>query len=226
MGWNDTWDDILQGGSPRWKVDNMEAKAIALRHIQDYSAGIEQLSIFCPLVGDDPFVYHAYQQGHSVTAADLVPAALEALRNQFDDGGSKWTSKEESDKVVWTHESGRVTLYESDILIPRPELNAKFDVVYDKDSFGALDKSMRKPFCQILADYTKDGGIVYTEVKNKPVDHPGRNAGPPYHVEKEDLMEAGNFGTFFQHVVALGKVYDIPIPGFTQTAHVLKRMKR
>ena len=41
----------------------------------------------------------------------------------------------------------------------------KVDGVYDKDSFGALDKSMRNPFCARMADYVKKGGIIYIETR-------------------------------------------------------------
>ena len=33
MAWSDTWADILNGGSPRWKVDDMNSKKIALDYI-------------------------------------------------------------------------------------------------------------------------------------------------------------------------------------------------
>mmetsp|Transcript_8011 Transcript_8011/g.10468 ORF Transcript_8011/g.10468 Transcript_8011/m.10468 type:complete len:279 (+) Transcript_8011:195-1031(+) len=251
MGWHGTWDDILnRDGSPRWKVDDLKAKSIALHHIETHyhsgGAMVEQeqvpkstttpLNIFCPLAGDDPFVKYAWDQGHHVTALDLVPAAMEAMKSQFD---GTWEKQEEQDTggsssttTIWTHESGRATLYVGDMMVERKELYSKFHAIYDKDSFGALEKSMRSTFCQRLAEYTKtttddgSGGIVYIEVKKKPDDHPGRYAGPPYSVDRDDLMEPTNFGKAFEHVVSLGKVYDIPTPSMTQTGHVLKRMIR
>jgi hypothetical protein len=223
MGWNgDTWNDILQGGSKRWKVDDVEKKAITLNYITTEhatSSDEKSLAIFCPLVGDDMFVHHAWSQGHSVTGADFVPAALEAMRDQFK---GEWTSEAHGDKKVWTHDSGRVVLYETDILVKRPELEAKFDAIYDKDSFGALNLEMRKPFCNRIGSYLKDGGIVYTEVKLAP----GKVGGPPFSVTKEDLMESFGSSTF-EYVASLGKVYDISFPGInmTQTGHILGRLK-
>jgi hypothetical protein len=223
MGWNDTWNDILQGGSKRWKVDDVEKKAIALNYITEHATSDEKsLAIFCPLVGDDFFVHYAWSQGHSVTGADLVPAALKSMRGQFK---GEWTSEEYADKKVWTHDSGRVVLYETDILVRRPELEAKFDAIYDKDAFGALDYEMRKPFCNRIGSYLKDGGIVYTEVKLAP----GKVGGPPFSVTKEDLMESFGSSTI-EYVASLGKVYDIAFPGagtsMTQTGHILRRLKR
>ena len=148
-------------------MDDLSAKKIALDHILQHSStsvdddGDSQqsdnnnmLRILCPLAGDDPFVHYAWSQGHDVTAIDIVPDALASMRSQFGDGGKKdvvdkddWSVEEVSDKndssKVWKHESGRATLYEGDVLMKRPELVQSFDVIYDKDSFGALTLDMR-----------------------------------------------------------------------------------
>ena len=236
-GWHQTWKNILvEGGSKRWKVDDRNIKQQALATIQQYvssaSANKESLNILCPLAGDDPFVHEAWTQGHSVTSIDLVPEAVDAMREQFNNGSEDegtWTKDDDTAKpntVVWKHSSGRATLYVGDMLQKRPELNQQFDVVYDKDSFGALDKDMRQPFCERIAEFLKDDGIVYTEVKYK-ANPESRMSGPPFHVEKDDLMESTSFGnTKFDYVDGLGSIYDLSMPGISQTAHILKRTPR
>lgn len=226
MDWSDTWKDILDGGSKRWKVDDMDTKKIALKHITDNTAAATNesvLKILCPLAGDDPFVFHAWSEGHDVTAIDLVPEALAAMRQQFGSADS-WTSSTKEDAgLVWKHDSGRVTLYEGDMLKKRSELENTFDAIYDKDSFGALTMDLRPKFCERLADYAKTDATLYIEVKHK---ESGREHGPPFHVEKGDLMEETNFGSYFNHVLSLGELYPLPIPGMQQTGHILKRMLR
>ena len=223
-GWSDTWKDILQGGNKRWKVDDLEPKKIALKHITDNSSSSSSpLKILCPLAGDDPFVFYAWSKGHDVTAIDLVPEALSALRKQFPD--DSWTSSPKEDQgLVWKHDSGRVTLYEGDMLKKRSELENKFDAIYDKDSFGALTKDLRPAFCERLSDYAKDDATLYIEVKYK--GSSGREFGPPFHVEKSDLMESTSFGPYFNYVASLGELYALPFPGMQQTGHILKRMLR
>merc|ERR1719329_43586 len=223
MGWSETWKDILDGGNKRWKVDDMAAKNIALKHITDHTSSSSTLKILCPLAGDDPFVFYAWSEGHDVTAIDLVPEALAVLRTQFGSTDS-WTSEPKEDQgLIWKHESGRVTLYEGDMLKKRSELENQFDAIYDKDSFGALTKDLRPAFCERLSDYAKDEATLYIEVKNR---DSGRDQGPPFHVEKGDLMESTSFGPFFIHVASLGKLYSLPFPGMQQTGHILKRMMR
>lgn len=237
-GWSSTWDDIASGGNPRWKVTDLSAKASALGHITKYAHAAavaaaevsttcdddgKKLNIVCPLAGDDGFVHHAWSQGHSMTAIELVPRAVEEMRRQFSDGDDDCWQREDRPKgmVLWKHKSGTVSIYQGDVFTPLTELDNTFDAVYDKDSFGALDLHMRSPFCARVGSYLKPGvGIVYTEVKYSP----GRTAGPPFHVEKEDLLQSDNFGSTFEYVADLGELYQLNLGGFKQTGHILKRL--
>ena len=188
------------------------------------------LRILCPLAGDDKFVHYAWSQGHDVTAIDIVPDALASMRSQFDGGKDvvgedDWLVEVSDNNKVWKHKSGRATLYEGDILTKRPELAQSFDVIYDKDSFGALTLDMRDKFCQRLGEYVKDEGTLYIEVKFKE-NQEQRGNGPPFHVEKGDLMNPSNFGACFEYGSNLGSVYPLTIPGMKQTGHVLRRALR
>jgi thiopurine S-methyltransferase len=226
MTWEDTWNDILGGGSPRWKIENISVKENALAQITKQLPEKESLKILCPLAGDDRFVHTAWKNGHAVTAIDLVPAAVGAMRQQFGPE-SEWTQNDqESGMVQWAHSSKRATLYQGDVLTVLPELQSSFDAVYDKDAFGALPKDMRSDYCKRVAGYTKPGGILYVEVKLKDDDHPQREAGPPYSVDKETLMQSTNFGYHFEYVAGLGEVFPLSLPYISQTAHILRRLRR
>lgn len=122
----------------------------ATKSNNDGSTAFSPLKILCPLAGDDQFVQYAWSQGHDVTAIDLVPAAVGLMRQQFGGTDTDWTnlplpsssssfSDDDTTTVttqIWSHKSGRATLYAGDMMQKRPELDGKFDVVYDKDSFG------------------------------------------------------------------------------------------
>lgn len=195
-------------------------------------------TILCPLAGDDPLVHLLWQRGHDVTAIDMVPVALERMRGQFspEDGG-QWTQSAPAPSgtgggdgdtvVVWTHSSGRATQYVGDALIVRPELKHRFDAVYDKDSFGALPVELRQAYCARLADYTKPGAIVYIEVKLRDDHNESRDVvGPPFSLNRDDLMRPNNFGGDFDYVANLGVVYP-SAPSFStmkQIGHVMIRL--
>lgn len=223
MTWEDTWNDILDGGNPRWKIDDVDAKDEALGQITKHaSLTSDSLKILCPLAGDDIFVYNAWSKGHDATAIDLVPAAVAAMRKQF--GSSDWTKQERANGMVeWKLAHGRATLYQGDVLSVLPQLQGSFDAIYDKDSFGALPLQIRSDYCKRLACYAKPGAILYVEVKLKDKEHPGREEGPPFSVDKDILMEKSNFGECFDYVAGLGEVYDLSMPLVSQTAHILRR---
>lgn len=231
MSWAESWDDIHKGGNPRWRVTDARAHEKALSHFTRHleESQVDKtvdgpLRVFCPLAGDDAFVHLLWKQGHSVVSIDLVPSAVAAMRSQFD---GDWAKEERDDgTVVWKHESGRATLYQGDALQSRSELIKSFDAAYDKDSFGALDVSMRTLFCKRIAEYTKDGSIVYIEVKLKDNHDEVKDVGPPYSLKEKDLMEKDNYGEAFDYVEALGFVYDLARPGISQTGHVMKRKDR
>lgn len=225
MTWSDTWNDITNGGNPRWKVNDLSSKQIALGHITKHASDPTSLDILCPLAGDDQFVHYAWTQGHRVTAIDLVPVAVEKMRRQFSTDDDCWSKEEQdNDMVVWKHKSGTATLYQGSIFTPLPELKERFDAVYDKDSFGALDMNMRTNFCKLITTYVKPtNGVLYTEVKFKD-NITRRNQGPPFHVEKKDLMQPEAFGNTFEYVCSLGEVYKLSMPGMKQTGHILRRL--
>lgn len=227
MGWATTWDDILQGGSQRWKVTEAECHQAALEIIQQFMRKPEiskscNNNVLCPLAGDDPMVHLLWKQGHSVTAMDLVPAALEQMRSQFD---GSWTREDRVDNgmVVWKHDSGRATQYQGDVLQKIDELTNSFDAIYDKDSFGALQKEMRKPFCARMSEYTKEDAIVYIEVKLRDNHEETKDMGPPFSLKQDDLMDSNCYGGAFDYVKGFGNVYPIAMSGMKQTAHILRR---
>jgi hypothetical protein len=224
-GWASTWNDILAGGNPRWKVTDENAHKAAFSHFQQYVKGEPaNVSIFCPLAGDDPFVALLWSAGYTVTSIDLVPAAVEALKLQFGSKDEEWTKVEKDGTIVWKHSSGRANLMCGDALQSRPELVSTFDAVYDKDSFGALDKTMRKGFTSRIAEFTKTDAIIYLECKLRPNHDASKEVGPPFSLKEEDLMETENcYGKNFEYVAGLGTVYGSGMGGMQQTGHVMKR---
>lgn len=227
MGWGDTWSDILSGGNPRWKITDSQSHQIALSHFRQYVQGEpSDISVLCPLAGDDPFIYLLWKSGYSVTTIDLVPAAVEALKEQFSttDGEDNVWSKEERDgTIIWKHTSNRATLMVGDALQKRPELDQTFDAVYDKDSFGSLASTMRSAFCTRISEYTKKDAIVYLECKLKSNHADVKDFGPPYSLTREELMEEGSYGEEWEYVMGLGEVYALGFGGMQQTGHIMKR---
>lgn len=233
MGWADTWNDILSGGSTRWKVTNPECHRLALEHFQHHVPGDpSSVSVYCPLAGDDPFVHLLFTKGYSVTTIDLVPSAVECMKQHFTRKNDNhhenlWTQEMDKDRqtVIWRHISGRATLMVGDALQKRPELMRSFDAVYDKDSFGALSVDLRESFCSRIAEYIKPGGVVYLECKLKDNHDQVKHQGPPFSLRQEELMEPTTYGTHFQYLGGLGEVYPVEMSNVRQMGHIMKRLE-
>jgi len=218
--WSGSWNKIITGENNLWKVTEESKHRQALSYFQQYVKGDpKDVSVLCPLAGDDPFVHLLWKEGYTVTTIDLVPEAVERMKSQF---SNDWTKHEDGDTIVWKHGSGRANLIIGDALQHRSELEDTFDAVYDKDSFGALEKTMRNEFCSRMAEYVKSGGIVYIECKLKANHDDVKDQGPPFSLKGEDLMEKSYYGNSFSYVAELGKVYDLDWPGMEQTGHILK----
>jgi len=228
MSWDKTWTDIISGGNPRWKVTDSQSHQKALSHFQTYvKTEPSDVSVFCPLAGDDPFIFLLWKCGYSVTTIDLVPDAVDALKEQFttDDatGGEVWTKQEKDDTIIYAHNSGRATLMVGNALQKRTHLTNTFDAVYDKDSFGALTRPLRSSFCKRISEYTKPGAIIYLECKLKDNHEDVKDIGPPYSLTNVELMEGGSYGEEFEYVKGLGNVYNIDSMGMNQTGHILRK---
>lgn len=220
--WSASWSKIISGENDMWKVTEEFKHKQALAYFQQYVKGDpKDVSVLCPLAGDDPIVHLLWKQGYTVTTIDLVPEAVERMKSQF---SNDWTKVEDTanNTIVWKHGSGRANLIIGDALQYRSELENTFDAVYDKDSFGALEREMRSEFCSRMAEYVKKDGIVYLECKLKANHENVKDQGPPFSLKEEDLMEESSYGKGFNYVAGLGKIYDIDFPGWEQTGHILK----
>ena len=86
---------------------------------------------------------------------------------------------------------------------------------------------MRAIYCQRLADYAQDHAPVYVECKFKKAVAERNNNRPPFHIDRNDLIEPTNFGSYFQYISNLGQVADLRhMPGMSQMAHLLRRLPR
>ena len=222
--WSGAWDDILKGGDPRWKRGEGEANTRAqLTHLHSLAGEYSlpsSLSIFVPLAGDCPIVHAAWMMGHKVTANEFVPVAVTALRRVFSAKEEDWKCEEIPAGKKWTYVvDGRVIIYECDIFTSVSELLDSFDIVFDKDAYGALSPPVRRGYMSVLSSYLRHGGIMYCEAKKKLVD---ADKGPPFDVTPEDIK--GNVDGLLTYVRSLGEVYDWGDKSqYLQIGHVLKR---
>lgn len=193
--WNEVWKDILGGGNKRWKdgeeINNFEVAYNLLVEEGVLSAASQPSSIFVPLCGDCRFVHYAHSRGNSVAGLDGVGAALETLRKQFEKGPSFERSDIKEGGVVFTGSDGRITTIQADLFttpfITELNLERSFDLIYDKDAFGAIPPEDRAAYVKIMSRVCKAGGFVFIEGKFRKEEDP--TLGPPFHLVTEEIKK-------------------------------------
>jgi hypothetical protein len=227
--WSKAWNEIENGRGPRWKageeIRNYELHEKLLEQA-DAESGRDSFqlsgkSIFVPLSGDCPFVSLAAARGaRSVVAVDIVEVALNRLREaaarsvaqlEFHEKAREHSKSESNDVYTTIHEAaaGGTTIrtIRTDILSNSMNfINGleKVDLIYDKDSFGAIEPSQRANYIAMLMrqPLSNDCLLLLEGALRRSVEH--RNQGPPFHLSLELVTQF-----FAQHFVVLSHVVDL-----------------
>jgi len=181
MAWEDIWTDITNGGNQRWKSGEQET--IVYDYIEKQGVISDGMKILVPLAGDSHFVPHLWSKGHAVAANEMVPLAVETLKSLC--GESHVWEVEHVKLGSKKHSTEHLTIHECsvfDLDIPA----GTFDLIYDKDAFGALEIADRSEYLKLMHRLLKVGGYVallcrYREDKD-------RLAGPPFHIDADMVV--------------------------------------
>jgi len=120
--------------------------------------------ILVPGCGRGHEVCYLAAQAHDVTAVDIAPSAIAAVREKLDEG----------------HCSAH--LIQADLLEWEPDM--PFDAIYEQTSLCALDPPDWPEYARRLATWLKPGGRLFALFMQT-----GREGGPPYHCDL-DIMRA------------------------------------
>eukprot|EP01062_Namystynia_karyoxenos_P029038 TRINITY_DN21890_c0_g2_i1.p2 TRINITY_DN21890_c0_g2~~TRINITY_DN21890_c0_g2_i1.p2 ORF type:complete len:266 (+),score=72.06 TRINITY_DN21890_c0_g2_i1:94-798(+) len=217
--WKATWDDIISGGSQRWKDGEREHCRMTLELLRTrFGADVGPLRVLVPLSGDTPLCVHLWQAGHTVTAMELIPEACAALRATFP---GEWTERTEGPWTIWELAAGRMQIWQGSIFDAAAALEGQHDVVVDKDSWGAVGRDTLPDYTRLVAGYLRPGGWVYLEAIQKD-DPAARLSGPPWHTETAPLADSWK-PRDVTLVEELGEPYTLTVPGMRRLAWVLRK---
>ena len=165
--------------------------------------------------------------GAAGAAAGAAAAPAAAAPSTADNSGeppstplspSKPKSAAAVSAVGWVADNGRVRLWQADMFEERSSELGQIDVVHDKDSFGAIDPSLRDQYVALVRKYCKPGATVLLEAKQGPK---MPNPGPPFTVTEEQVKEIwGKYG--FELLDYKLDLYPFPGEGVHHQAFLLK----
>lgn len=152
------WESRYQAGTTGW---DRGAHSPAL---DAWLAGgaLTARRILIPGCGRGHEVVHLAQLGFDVTAVDIAPSAVQALRAML-------AEAKLSAQVV-----------EADLFHWQPE--APFDAIYEQTALCAIDPALRRDYAERLWVWLKPGGTLYALFMQT-----GQPGGPPFHCELADM---------------------------------------
>jgi len=213
-----TWEERWETGQTGWKAEESSRayeksyELIAARGLLSQPA-----SILVPLSGDGMFSPYAHTKGHSITCFELVGTAVRSLLDRFENTANVVLKPVQDTPGLKVFEGQRARVYQGDVFVPQESEFGCFDVIYDKDSFGAIPVERRGEYVALMHKYLKCGGSVFLEGKSRADDQVN---GPPFHLT-DDIIENIWCAHGFKKLEWLPEIYPISRPNWTQQAFVL-----
>jgi len=227
--WENNWQNIKEKEALLWKSsEKCEFWKASYAFLAKHKLVDGTQSILVPLCGDCAFIPYAMNQGHPVVGCESVATAVEMLKNRINN--AKFTKSDCAKGLAWKTVSGSekkseksngsLTIFNTDILdLPVPK--ASFDLIYDKDSLGAIPIKMREEYLNVVNATLRPGGHILLEVKLK--DDGDANAGPPFHLAIVKVLEL--YGNRFELVDYIKDIYDSGKAEWKQQAFILQKKR-
>eukprot|EP01125_Pyxidicula_operculata_P014447 TRINITY_DN4811_c0_g1_i1.p1 TRINITY_DN4811_c0_g1~~TRINITY_DN4811_c0_g1_i1.p1 ORF type:complete len:137 (-),score=24.89 TRINITY_DN4811_c0_g1_i1:87-497(-) len=133
------------------------------------------------------------------------------------DNTLSFSKSEKNGVILWSSNNNRLKIWEGDGLVQQEEESQAYDVIFDKDAFGALPFELREKYSRTVSSYLKVGGYWYYEVKEKEI---GRDKGPPFHVTSEVLK---TFIPSYKSIQEGVNLYKISVPEWKQISHIFQK---
>lgn len=253
--WKRSWDKV-QSGQSLWKsVEFGKYPACSYELLTQHSAPMQvnaknpaSVRIYIPLGGDCAFILHAYNKGHTVVVSEWCDAPIANLKTKVPGQWNVQKLKRESpgvaggagaqteDVLVHTSPDKRLIVWQCSYLVALDK-EEMFDIVYDKDAFGAVSIVERAAYAEKCVQHVKEGGHVLLEVKDRSEEFPETKdagtseqaggvdpqlftVGPPFHITQQICLDHYKGCELKLHTPAF---YPMPNSPWKQDALLLQK---
>lgn len=207
--WAEYWGKIEADPQTNqfWRAGSEESHKVVTAFLLEAAKGEQLLSkaaaegrrltVLIPLSGDDPAAKAFLEAGCDVVCVEGVSRAVQALKTSLATGAEEqWSQRSSGPFTVWSHqrESGNTatvlegSLFDLEHHNPLPA-HQVFDVLYDRDAFGAIEPATRPLYAKIVLSLFPEPrpAIFYVEAKFRTGER-FDTEGPPYHVPLDALL--------------------------------------
>ncbi|XP_076823093.1 putative thiopurine S-methyltransferase [Clavelina lepadiformis] len=162
----------------------------------------EKCRVFLPLCGKAVDLKYLAAKGHEVVGNEYCE---EAILQFFDDQGIEYEKRQHptAPYEIFRATGKKITIYKGDFFGLNSSIVGKFDAIWDRGSFVAIDPSCRQQYADIIYDIMNTDGkyLLYS------VEYEGEISTSPYNVTAQDLD------------VIYGKNFDFSVLETYETAY-------
>ena len=170
------WQGYWQEGDTGWKHPEADKHFFETYQVIREQYLKEDEHCLVPLCGDSPAVRFLYDQGHRVTAIDMVPEAVTSLKqHSFGD-----VSFDEEDQIS---RAERICIHQQNFF--DVTLESGVDFVYDRAALIALDAPTRVLYVQKIISMLSPAAVIYVESIQG--DDRLKEGGPPFAVDAKEV---------------------------------------
>jgi len=143
--------------------------------------------VFVPLCGKTLDLIYLADKGHDVFGCELTK---KGVIDFFTENSLEYTcevKKLSSYSInIYKAISKRITIYQGDVFTVSSEIIGKFDAIWDRAAFEAIDPLKRSEYVRIMLDLLQHNGkcLLVTNVMSNV-----QFSGPPYSVSLDEIQE-------------------------------------
>ncbi|KAM4028207.1 thiopurine S-methyltransferase isoform 2-T3 [Anomaloglossus baeobatrachus] len=173
----------------KWEIKNIgfhekEIHPLLVEFINEMQYGRTKLNIFFPLCGKVVDMKWLADKGHNVVGVDVCEIALKEFFVEQNIPYNEETVDEIPGAKVFKSVSGTIALYCCSIYDLSPSVIGKFDGIWDRAAFVAVNRRDRERYTNVLLSLmAKDCRLLLVTVEYDPKLH----KGPPFYVPESDI---------------------------------------
>ncbi|KAK3761933.1 hypothetical protein RRG08_065147 [Elysia crispata] len=187
------WHYRYTKGFTEWQLEKVYPMLI--KHYEKMNPNGKAERVFYPMCGMSLDMNWLVDQGVSVVGVEIAQQALETFISK---SNHNWTISHDPEldtaTKMFIRNDGKMKLYCADIQEFSPEIEGKFDAIYDRGSLQFVQPGNVSRYSQVLKDLLKPGGRILLEVveydpkilEDKTLDLPMK-VPPPYTMNSEDI---------------------------------------
>ncbi|XP_059544721.1 thiopurine S-methyltransferase [Myotis daubentonii] len=154
------------------------------KHLDAFLKGESGLRVFFPLCGKAVEMKWFADRGHSVVGVEISELGIREFFTEQNLSYSEEPIKEIPGAKVFKSSSGNISLYCCNLFdLPRANIG-KFDRIWDRGAFVAINPGDRKRYADIMLSLMRKGFQYLLSVFSY---DPTKYAGPPFYVSDDEI---------------------------------------